>query len=122
VLVRVEYHFCRIALRHARDATEPYRRTLRWSLTSAQTVVQVWGIKCDVSDKKDVEALTNFAKDKCGTVHYWYCFCTPLQRERDQHALACLRRRSQEPSVICLQAEMAHSMTWREVDRQKCSR
>jgi len=49
VLVRVEYHFCRIALRHARDATEPYRRTLRWSLTSAQTVVQVWGIKCDVA-------------------------------------------------------------------------
>jgi chlorophyll(ide) b reductase len=32
---------------------------------------QVWGVICDVSDKNSVEKLTNFAKEKCQTVHYW---------------------------------------------------
>jgi chlorophyll(ide) b reductase len=31
----------------------------------------IHGIKCDVSDAADVQALADFAKEKLGTVHYW---------------------------------------------------
>lgn len=32
---------------------------------------EIYSTICDVSDKQSVEALTNFAKAKCQTIHYW---------------------------------------------------
>lgn len=51
---------CRTILRNATQNNDMRR-----------IAIQVWGTICDVGDKKSVEALANFAKEKCQTIHYW---------------------------------------------------
>ena len=81
------------------------------SLTFAKTPTQVWGIKCDVSDKKDVEALTEFAKDKCGTVHYWYWSSRPMQRQtRTRSLFPRTEQRIARQAFVCRRRRLIQSL------------